>query len=157
MRTFNIFNATFEYDPEEPEGFRAGSNRMGPSLGATRLGATVYELPPGETLCPYHFGSEEEWLLVLEGRLTVRHAEGEDVMGPGDITAFPVGPAGGHKTTNKGTETVRMLMFANSDPLGYCIYPDSEKIAYWNDSSGDPRDTVRVRRGDKLDYYDGEL
>ena len=79
------------------------------------------------------------------------------MLGPGDVTAFPVGPAGAHKTTNNSSETVRMMMFANSDPIGYCVYPDSNKIAYWNDSSGDPGDNVRVRRGDKLDYYDGEL
>ena len=34
-------------------------------------------------------------------------------------------------------------------------YPDSDKISFWSDSS-DPADNVRVRRGEKLDYYDGE-
>jgi uncharacterized cupin superfamily protein len=157
MRKFNVFDASFEYDETDPEPYRAGANRFGPAIGASRLGATVYELPPGQALCPYHYESEEEWLLVLQGQVTVRHPEGEDVLGPGDVTAFPVGPAGGHKTTNNGTETVRMLMFANSDPLGYVVYPDSDKIAFWGDSS-DPADRhVRVRRGEKLDYYDGEL
>jgi uncharacterized cupin superfamily protein len=156
MRTFNILDAPMSYDQTDPEGYRAGSNRFGPEIGASRIGATVYELPPGEALCPYHYESEEEWLLVLQGQLTVRHPEGEDVLGPGDITAFPVGPDGAHKTTNNGTETVRMMMFANSDPMGYCTYPDSNKIAYWTTSS-DPADNVRVRRGQKLDYYDGEV
>ena len=157
MRKFNVFDASFKYDETDPEPYRAGANRFGPAIGASRLGATVYELPPGQALCPYHYESEEEWLLVLQGQLTVRHPEGEDVLGPGDVTAFPVGPAGAHKTTNNGTETVRMLMFANSDPMGYVVYPDSDKIAYWGDSS-DPADRlVRVRRGEKLDYYDGEL
>jgi uncharacterized cupin superfamily protein len=119
------------------------------------MGATVYELPPGQALCPYHYESEEEWLLVLQGEVTLRHPEGEDVLGPGDITAFGVGPAGAHKTTNNGSETVRMVMFATSDPIGYCVYPDSNKISYWNESNRD--DFVRVRRGDVLDYYDGEL
>lgn len=156
MRTFNIFDAPMSYDATDPEGYRAGSNRFGPEIGASRIGATVYELPPGESLCPYHYESEEEWLLVLQGRLTVRHPAGEDVLGPGDITAFPVGPDGAHKTTNNGTETVRMMMLATSDPIGYCTYPDSNKIAYWTNSS-DPEDNVRVRRGQKLDYYDGEV
>ena len=157
MRKFNVFDASFEYDESDPEPYRAGMNRFGPAIGASRLGATVYELPPGQALCPYHYESEEEWLLVLQGQLTVRHPEGEDVLGPGDITAFPVGPAGAHKTTNEGTETVRMMMFANSDPMGYTVYPDSDKISFWGDSS-DPADRfVRVRRGEKLDYYDGEL
>jgi uncharacterized cupin superfamily protein len=143
------------YDDSDPEPYKAGGSRFGPQIGATRMGATVYELPPGQALCPYHYESEEEWLLVLQGEVTLRHPEGEDVLGPGDITAFPVGPAGAHKTTNNGSEAVRMVMFATSDPIGYCVYPDSNKISYWNESNRD--DFVRVRRGDVLDYYDGEL
>ena len=155
MRKFNVFDAEIEYDDTDPEPYKAGGNRFGPKIGARRLGATVYELPPGQALCPYHYESEEEWLLVLQGEVTLRHPDGEDVLGPGDVTAFPVGPAGAHKTTNNGSETVRMLMFATSDPIGYCVYPDSNKISYWNEA--DKNDFVRVRRGDVLDYYDGEV
>ena len=159
MHAFNVFEATVSYDPDdpdEPEGYRGGSRRFGPQIGARRMGATLYELPPGQALCPYHYESEEEWLLVLQGRLTLRHPEGEDVLGPGDITAFPVGPAGAHKTTNDGDETVRLVMFATVDPIGYCVYPDSNKISYWNDT-GDEQDKIRVRRGEVLPYYEGEL
>jgi uncharacterized cupin superfamily protein len=155
MRKFNVFDAEIQYDDADPEPYKAGGNRFGPKIGASRMGATVYELPPGQALCPYHYESEEEWLLVLQGEVTLRHPEGEDVLGPGDITAFPVGAAGAHKTTNNGSETVRMLMFATKDPIGYCVYPDSNKISYWNES--DSEDFVRVRRGDVIDYYDGEL
>src|SRR3954449_4345245 len=99
MRMFNVFDAEMTFDPADPKGYRAGSHRFGPKIGASRLGATVYELPPGEALCPYHYESEEEWLLVLQGQVTLRHPEGDDVLGPGDITPFPVGPAGAAKTT----------------------------------------------------------
>ena len=51
-----------------------------------------YEVPPGQANCPYHYESDEEWLLVLEGRLTVRHPDGEDASGPGDLVCFPAGP-----------------------------------------------------------------
>lgn len=156
MRTFNVFDAQVAYDPSDPEPYTGGMHRFGPEIGASRLGATLYELPPGTSLCPYHYESEEEWVLVLQGRLTVRHPEGEDVLEPGDITAFPVGPAGAHKTTNNGDETVRMVMFANSDPIGYCVYPDSNKVSHWSDSPN-REDDVLVRRGERLDYYDGEL
>jgi uncharacterized cupin superfamily protein len=154
MRTFNVFDAQMKYDPEDPEPYRAGMNRFGPSIGARRIGATVYELPPGQSVCPYHYESEEEWLLVLQGELTLRHPEGEDVLRPGDIAAFPVGPAGAHKTTNKSGDTVRILMFATTDPMGYAVYPDSDKIGFWAD---DGAEFVRVKRGSKIDYYEGEL
>jgi uncharacterized cupin superfamily protein len=156
MRKFNVFDAAMEYDSSAPEGYRAGDHRFGPKIGAARMGATVYELPPGQAVCPYHYESEEEWLLVLQGELTLRHPEGEEVLRPGDITAFAVGAAGAHKTTNNGTETVRMVMFATVDPIGYAVYPDSNKIAWWSDAS-DPPERVRVRRGENLEYYDGEL
>jgi uncharacterized cupin superfamily protein len=156
MRTFNVFDATIEINSSGPEGYHGGRNRFGPAIGAARIGATVYDLPPGQAVCPYHYESEEEWLLVLQGELTLRHPEGEEVLRPGDITAFPVGPAGAHKTTNNGTETARLLMFATSDPIGYAVYPDSNKISLWSDSS-DPADRVLVRRGENLSYYDGEL
>src|SRR3954454_10190177 len=156
MRKFNVFDADMTYEDSEPEPYRAGSHRFGPKIGATRLGATVYELPPGQAVCPYHYESEEEWVLVLSGEVAVRHPEGEDVLRAGDITAFPVGPAGGHRVANAGAETARVVMFATLDPIGYCVYPDSDKIAYWGDSSDEADRLVRVRRGETLAYYDGE-
>ena len=156
MRVFNVLTAAMTYDPDKPSQYASGAHRVGPKVGGSRMGATVYELPPGTAGCPYHYESEEEWLLVLAGEVTVRHPEGETVMRAGDVTAFPTGPAGAHKTTNHGTETVRMLMWANSDPIGYAAYPDSDKISFWSNSS-DERDTVRVHRGPKVGYWDGEL
>ena len=39
---------------------------------------TVYELPPGQSICPYHYElGDEEWLIVLAGRPTLRTPEGE--------------------------------------------------------------------------------
>src|SRR4051812_50176877 len=101
MLTFNVFDATFEYNPQNPEPYRGGKNRFGPKLGATQLGATVYELPPGQSVCPYHYESKEEWLIVLAGELTVRTPEGETVLAPGDATVFGAGPAGAPPAGNK--------------------------------------------------------
>src|SRR3954451_6452378 len=156
MRKFNVFDASFSYDASDPEGYRAGAKRFGPDVGGGRMGATVYELPPGQAVCPYHYESEEEWLLGLSREGAGRHPEGEDVLRAGDIPAFPVGPAGGHRVANAGAETARVVMFATLDPIGYCVYPDSDKIAYWGDSSDEADRFVRVRRGETLAYYDGE-
>jgi uncharacterized cupin superfamily protein len=151
MRTFNVFDAEFEYDDADPEGYRAGMHRLGPKLDGKRLGATVYEIPPGQSLCPYHYETEEEWLLLLQGELTVRHPGGEDVLRPGDVVAFPVGPAGAHKTTNRGDETVRLLMWSNKDDAGYCVYPDSNKLLRWA-----PGEHPRTKIGPEAEYYDDE-
>jgi uncharacterized cupin superfamily protein len=149
MKRVNVHEVEMRFDPDDPEGYKAGMNRIEPR---GRLGATVYEIPPGQSLCPYHYETEEEWLLVLQGELTVRHPDGEDVFKPGDLTMFPVGPEGAHKTTNHGSETVRMLMFSNIDPTGWVIYPDSNKFQMWR-----PDGRISHRIGPEVDYYDGEL
>ena len=55
----------------DPPGYRAGVTRIGAAAGGKDLVIKEFEIPPGETLCPYHYEYEEEWLLVLEGD---RHA-----------------------------------------------------------------------------------
>jgi len=151
MKSVNVFETTFEYDEEDPDGYHVGARRLGPDLDGARLGATVYELPSGQSLCPYHYETEEEWLMVLQGELTLRHPGGEDLLKAGDVVAFPTGPAGAHKTTNRGSETVRLLMWSNVDPSGYCVYPDSNKMVHWA-----PGERTRIHRGEEADYYDGE-
>ncbi len=151
MRTFNLFDAEFKYDDADPEGYRSGMRRFGPEVGGRRLGATIYELPPGQSLCPYHYETEEEWLLVLQGEPTIRHPEGEDVLKPGDVVAFAADPSGAHKATNHGSETVRLVMWANSDPSGHCVYPDSGNVLLWAGEG-----STRRKLGPEVSYYAGE-
>ena len=48
MSEVNVFTAELAVDEDDPEGFReVGYARLGPLLGASKLGMTVYELPPG--------------------------------------------------------------------------------------------------------------
>lgn len=113
MERFNIFDGEFAYDADDPEGFRAGMIRFGPKIGARRLGGSLYELPPGESICPYHYEvGDEEFLIVLEGRPSVRHPGGEAELGPGDAVCFLEGPGGAHKVSNHSGEPARVLMFS---------------------------------------------
>ncbi len=56
MQRVNIVAPAFRYDPARPDGYRRGSLQLGPLIAADQLGATVYELPPGQAICPYHYG-----------------------------------------------------------------------------------------------------
>ena len=97
MRRINIATAQVEYDDTDPEGFRSGMARLGKLLGAKESGISVYEIPPGQSICPYHYEvGEEEWLLVLEGTPTLRHYEGSERLDPWDVVCFPRGPEGAH-------------------------------------------------------------
>ena len=154
MHRVNIASPEFEYDPEDPEGFRSGMARLGPLLGASRTGTSVYELPPGQALCPYHWeAAEEEWLIVLEGRPTIRRPEGSEELEPWDVVCFPRGPEGAHGVRNETEETVRVLMFSDMVTPAATVYPDSDKVAVWTGSK--PHDVI-VRRSSAVDYYDGE-
>jgi uncharacterized cupin superfamily protein len=153
MERFNLLAAAPEYDDSDPEGYRAGMDRFGPKIGATDIGASIYELPPHQALCPYHYESDEEWLLVLEGRLTVRHPEGEDELEAGDLVCFAAGPDGAHKLTNNTDALVRMLIVSTANLPAVAVYPDSDKIGVWTEGR---RDNIMVRREAGVDYWDGE-
>ena len=155
MERLNLHSPLFEYDDSDPEGYRCGAQPMGPKLGATQTGTTFYEVPAGQSICPYHYEyPEEEWLIVIDGDVILRHPEGEDELIPGDVVCFPSGPSGAHKVTNRGTETARVLMYSTRQDPSVAVYPDSNKIGV---GTGNSEDNVRVRRGTLLDYYDGEV
>src|SRR3954452_19269657 len=151
MRRFNV-HSEVEYDPE-PDGYRAGYAKLHPEIGAATLFGGLFELPPGEASRPYHYESGEEWLLVLAGRLTVRHPEGEDELVTGDLVCFPAGPDGAHKLTKQGDEPVRMLIVSTANLPSVAVYPDSDKIGVWTPGR---TDNIMVRRESGVNYYDGE-
>ncbi|MBA3365737.1 MAG: cupin domain-containing protein [Actinobacteria bacterium] len=154
MRRLNIASPTFEYDADDPDGFRSGMQRFGKLIGASRLGASVYELPPGQSICPYHYEyPEEEWLLVLEGRPTLRHPAGTDELEPWDVVCFPSGPEGAHAVRNGTDDTVRVLMFSTVSHPAVVVYPDSDKIGMW---TGNEDDKLLALRKSAVDYWEGE-
>jgi uncharacterized cupin superfamily protein len=156
MKRHNIFAARFHYDETDPEGYRAGMDRFGPAIGASRIGASVYELPAGQSICPYHYEyGDEEWLIVLDGRPALRHPDGEDDLEPGDTVCFPEGPDGAHKVTNRTQETVRVMMLSTVSHPAIAIYPDSDKVGVWA-GPGQQLGMFRGATGD-VDYYDGEV
>jgi len=152
MQRLNIFDTEFQHDADDPEGYSAGYAKVAPAIGGKTMAGTLYELPPGNSNCPYHYESDEEWLLVLEGTLTVRHPEGKDELGPGDLVCFPVGPDGAHKLTNRGVDVVKMLIVSTANLPAVAVYPDSDKIL----TVTEDRERVMVRRSSNVDYWDGE-
>jgi uncharacterized cupin superfamily protein len=155
MQRLNIAAPDFTYDAEDREGFRAGMARLGKLLGGPEAtGMTVYELPPGQAVCPYHYEvGEEEWLLVLAGNPTLRTPEGSQTLSPWDVAFFPRGPEGAHGIRNETGEPARVLMFSNVVVPTATVYPDSDKVGIW---TGDPETDVMVRRDSAVDYYEGE-
>jgi uncharacterized cupin superfamily protein len=150
----NIASPTFRYDDEDPDGFRGGMFRLGPSVGAEETGTSVYELPPGQQLCPYHYEyAEEEWLLVLQGCPILRTPAGNEQLEPWDVAFFPRGPEGAHAVRNETDDAVRIMMWSTVKHPAATVYPDSDKIGIW---TGNKTDDLMVRRTSGVEYYDGE-
>lgn len=154
MQRVNLSDPTFTYDAEDPEGFRSGMARVGPGLGARQTGTSVYELPPGQALCPYHYEyGEEEWALVLEGRPSCRTPGGTEQLAPLDLVFFPTGPTGAHQLRNDTDAPVRLVMWSPLVHPTATAYPDSDKIGIW---TGDKTEDAMVLRSSKEDYFHGE-
>jgi uncharacterized cupin superfamily protein len=149
----NIFEPHFD-EPREHPGFQCRRARIGRQAGAERLGASVWEVAPGQAAYPYHFHhADEELLFVLAGRPSLRTPEGWRELDPGAAVSFLVGERGAHQIVNRGDETVRLLVVSHAGIPEICIYPDSGKVAVYDDAEG-----LRelYRRADAVDYYEGE-
>jgi uncharacterized cupin superfamily protein len=146
----NLFDVEVTKDADDPDGYHTSYARIGPLVGGGLLGLSVYELPPGQSICPYHYEiGFEEWLLVLTGRPTLRTPEGTRELRLWDVAFFPDGPDGAHKVTNDTDETLRVAILSNKGDPGAAVYPDSDKIGIWP-----PNKLFHI--GDAVDYWDGE-
>ena len=147
----NVFRPQLEADDEDPPGFRAARDRIAARAGSRRLGASVYRLPPGVSVCPYHWeADEEEMLIVLSGAPSVRTPDGWRALRPGDVVSFLAGEAGGHQVSNFSDEESDVLLVSENGRIAISGYPDSDKVGVF----GPMR--ALFRRGDAVDYFDGE-
>ena len=111
MRRVNINRPEFNLTQEQP-GYSWRAAELGPAIGAARMGATLYELPPGEASFPYHYEYGcEEWLLLVSGSATLRDPDRDHALAAGDLVCFPEGPDGGHRVVNTGDVPARMVIF----------------------------------------------
>ena len=125
MSDDNIWSDEWEAD-DDWSGGGSQSKRLprGPQLGAS-----VYELEPGDFVV-YHFHhGTEELLIVLRGTPTVRMHDGDRTLAEGDVVPFPRGPEGGHQVRNDGDSVARVLIVAAHAEPDVVEYPETGTIA----------------------------
>lgn len=156
VRGIDVFNLyTGDWDQEwDRAGYSWRATRVGDRLGARDIGGTVYELAPGQRTFPYHFHyGVEEWLLVLDGTPVLRDPSGDRELRAGDVVAFPAGAEGAHALENRTDSAARLLILSTKGLPALSLYPDSDKVGV---RPGVEDDTLNFRRGDAVDYWDGE-
>ena len=153
MKIANVFTVECELGMEH-DGFRIRETQIGERVDAELIGGSVYEIDPGKKLWPYHLHhANEEWLVVLRGRPTLRTPEGEGGLTEGDVVCFPRGAAGGHQVRNETEEPVRILMLSTMIVPEIVEYPDSGKL---DTVSAKGERILLTRHAEPAKYRDGE-
>jgi uncharacterized cupin superfamily protein len=149
-----------EHDPPR-EGHRFRRKQLGAAAGGDDLGASLYEVPPGERpwLSHYHTGNEEAiYVLAGEGTVTLGPDRAEHPLSPGDYVALPAGEAGYHDVV-AGESTLRYLMVSTMDEPDVTVYPDDGKVGLYagaapgGDSEARTLSTY-LDAGSRVDYWE---
>jgi len=99
------------------------------AAGSDRLGASLFELPPGCSSFPLHIHhANEELLVVVCGQPTLRTLDGERQLEEGELVAFPSGRTGAHRIDNCGEQPARVLIINTMLAPEINEYPDSGKV-----------------------------
>jgi uncharacterized cupin superfamily protein len=154
----NVFRPEID-EQGEVAGFRWRGESVGRKAGSERLGASLYELPPGEATFPYHYHlGNEELLIVLAGRPDLRTPEGWRRLDEGEVLAFPVGARGAHQIVNRTDADVRFVIVSEMRSPDIPVYPDSDKVGVREHAPGSGKGGLRLnfRAAQAVEYWDGE-
>jgi uncharacterized cupin superfamily protein len=143
-------------DPSEPTPDGVRAVRLAERAGSEYLGASLYELEPGQEMVFHYHLRREELLIVLAGRLDLRTAAGWRTLDEGDVVAFPRGERGAHGYRNSGDGLVRVLMISEMDGPNVSVYPDTNQIGIFDAAQrAERRFGARFDVGDAVSDYGG--
>lgn len=153
----NIYEPEWVERTEAP--FRGRAARIAAPAGAERLGASLYEIEPGQSGSPFHaHHGNEELVVVLSGRPTLRTHDGLRELEPGEVVALPAGRAGAHQLQNRTAEPVQALVVSTMSYPDVVEMPDSDKVLVLSDPPGtDDRLFGAFPRAAMVDRLHGEL
>lgn len=100
--------------------------RLAPAAGLTAMGASHCVLKPGAWSSQRHWHAEEDELVViLSGEAVLVEDEGETVLRPGDIAAWPKDVRNGHHLQNRREiDCVLLAISAGDSASDWGEYPD---------------------------------
>jgi uncharacterized cupin superfamily protein len=143
-------------DSRDHPGFRARRAKVGFQGGAVKTGLSYWEVEPGEAAYPYHAHlTEEEIIVVLEGRPSLQTPDGWRELEQGEVVVFPTGKQGAHQIVNKTGETIRFLAFSNSGSPEIVIQLDAGKVGAFERPADGGGMKLWFREGDAVEYFEG--
>jgi uncharacterized cupin superfamily protein len=156
----NLFAPEWDATQDKPP-FTWRRSRIGRQAGSEKLGASLFELPPGASSFPLHVHhANEELLVVVDGRPTLRTLDGLRELSPGEVVAFPTGRRGAHRIDNRTHEPAQVLLVSTMLAPELNEYPDSGKVWARTYAPGGEAgaDAVEVisRPAENLDYLEDE-
>jgi uncharacterized cupin superfamily protein len=153
MKIFSLNGDEWDRTEDRP-GWRSKDAWVGAHIDAELIGGSMYELEAGDRLWPYHtHHGNEEWMIVLRGRPTLRTPEGEQELAEGDVACFPRGQDGAHQVRNDTDAPIRVLMLSTLLAPDIVEYLDSGKVSAV-DAKGER--LFREFRGPDAEYWEGE-
>jgi uncharacterized cupin superfamily protein len=98
---------------------------LGDAGGLTQFGVRMMIMQPGSESSLRHWHeTEDEFVMVTLGELTLITDEGETTVRPGDFAAFPAGDTNGHHLVNKSDSEARFLVVGTRVTQDVCTYSD---------------------------------
>jgi uncharacterized cupin superfamily protein len=96
------------------------------AAGLTQFGAYVDRLMPGATSSQRHWhDSEDEFLYLLDGHLTLIDDDGATDLAPGDACAWRHGEPNAHCLENRSAQPATYLIAGTRVQGDICHYPDA--------------------------------
>ncbi len=149
---------------EVSHGERFGYRRksLGAATGGEKLGASIYEVPPGKRAWPRHYHlANEEAIYILEGSGTMRIGDEEIPVSKGDYATLHAGEEGAHQLINTSEENLVYLCLSTMDAPDVMVYPDSDKLGVFGGAApGGPKDkrtfSKFIKASPEVGYFDGE-
>lgn len=98
--------------------------RLAPAAGLEDFGASHVVLEPGGISSQRHWHEgEDELVVMLAGEAVLIEDEGETVLRPGDVAAFPKGVPNGHHLVNRTDSPCTFVAIGKPSETD-CHYPD---------------------------------
>lgn len=108
--------------------------RLAAAAGGEELGASVYEIEPGQRTWPphYHTGNEEAiFVLAGEGTLYLGPEAEPHAIEAGDYVALPAREESTHDLEGGGDGPLRVLMTSTMNEPDVTVFPQNDEVGVY--------------------------